>query len=285
MKHLNLVILCVLMSMLASCDDKDEPVNPPQYRISWIYFYHSYQDFEYDSKGRISKFEYHESDPDWIVSYISSYGYPDNDNVISITSEEQFGTDIWSYDEKLYLNQDGTASHATGTAILSNDDGENLMMKNYTMEFRYNSSGQLIKVNTAEKRTNDTGWEEPTALEWCAELEWSDDNLVRYSEYSNPKYPTFTKTFTYLAGETAHYLPIVQGPVMRRYYLPLQYQGVLGKQSVGMVKTMEISSNQSQQTIDFSYDMSASVYNSWVEGYTELRNGKETKYTIGWEEK
>lgn len=285
MKHLNLVILCVLMSMLASCDDKDEPVNPPQYRISWIYFDHSYQDFEYDSKGRISKFEYHESDPDWIVSYISSYSYPDNDNVISITSEEQFGTDIWSYDEKLYLNQDGTASHATGTAILSNDDGEKLMIKNYTMEFRYNSSGQLIKVNTTERRTNDTGWEESTPLEWSAELEWHDNNLVKYSEYSNPAYPTLTKTFSYFGGETAHYLPIVQGPVMRRYYLPLQYHGVLGKQSVGMVKTMEISSNQSQQTIDFSYDMSASIYNSRVEGYTELRNGKETKYTIGWEEK
>lgn len=285
MKHLNLVILCVLMSMLASCDDKDEPVNPPQYRISWIYFDHSYQDFEYDSKGRISKFEYHESDPDWIVSYVSSYSYPENDNVISITSEEQFGTDIWSYDEKLYLNPDGTASHATGTATLRNDDGEKLMVKNYAMEFLYNSSGQLIKVNTAERRTNDTGWEEPTPLEWCAELEWADDNLVRYSEYSNPKYPTFTKTFTYFAGETTHYLPIVQGPVMRRYYLPLQYQGVLGKQSVGMVKTMEISSNQSQQKIDFSYDISTSIYNSRVEGYTELMNGKETKYTIGWEEK
>lgn len=283
MKHLNLVILCVLMSMSASCDDKDEPVNPPQYRISWIYFDHSYHDFEYDSKGRISKFEYHESDPDWIVSYISSYSYPDNDNVISIASEEQFGTDIWSYDEKLYLNQDGTASHAIGIATLRNNDGL-MITKNYTIDFLYNSSQQLIKVNTAEKRTKDTGWEEPTALEWCAELEWTDDNLVRYSEYSNPKHPTLTKTFTYFTGETAHYLPIVQGPVMRRYYLPLQYQGVLGKQSASMVKTMEITSDQREQMVDFSYDISASVYNSWVEGYTELRNGKETKYTIGWEE-
>lgn len=285
MKHLNLVISCVLMSMLASCNDKDEPVNPPQYRISWIYFDHTYQDFYYDSNGRISKFEYHESDPDWIVSYISSYSYPDNDNVISITSEEQFGTDIWSYDEKLYLNPDSTASHASGTATLRNDEGEKLMMKNYTTEFMYNSSGQLIKVSTEEKLTDDTGWEEPNALRWCAELEWQDNNLVRYSEYSDQAYPTFIKTFEYFGGETAHYLPIVQGPVVRRYYLPLQYQGILGKQSIGMVKTMEVTSSQSQQKIEFSYDLSASVYNSWVEGYTELRNGKETKYTIGWEEK
>lgn len=279
MKYLNSIISCILVSLLASCNSNDEPVNPPEYRISWIHFDESYQSFDYNADGYVSKWEYNDTP----FHYTASYSYPESENMILITAEEQIGEDTWSYDEKLYLNPNGTASHAKGIATLKNN-GELLMKKNFTMEFQYNSSGQLIKVNTAEKRTNDTGWEEPTSLEWCAEIEWQDNDLVRYSEYSYPEYPTLAKTFAYFGAETTHYLPIVQGPVVRRYYLPLQYQGVLGKLSVSLVKTMEVTSNQSLQKIDFSYDISASVYNSWIEGYTELKNGKETKYTIGWEE-
>ena len=118
----------------------------------------------------VSTWEYNDTP----FHYTASYSYPESENMILITAEEQIGEDTWSYDEKLYLNPNGTASHAKAIATLKNN-GELLMKKNFTMEFQYNSSGQLIKVNTAEKRTNDTDWEEPTSLEWCAEIEWQDN--------------------------------------------------------------------------------------------------------------
>ena len=217
------------------------------------------------------------------MSVASTFEYREQSNAIEIKSEETFTEkEVWSFDETLYLNPDGTADRAVGTVVLN--FGGSRMTKNYTVDFQYNSSQKLVKLNTAERIVNDYG-QEGSPLEWCAELEWVGNNLVKYTEFSNPDYPMVRKNYEYFGGLTADYLPIVQGCILRRYYLPLQYQGVLGMNSVGMVKRMEVVSNNGDVTTDFSYKISSSIYSSFVEEYTKSRNGRESVYTVGWESK
>ena len=242
----------------------------------------SYQLFEYDASGRISEWKYENSSQKLSDVYQSSYKYLDDEGVILITSEEKYGAEEWRFNEKLFLNQNGTADHVTGNVIMVKD-GERQMMKNYTVGFEYNSRHQLTKVKIVEKPTDDTGWEETSGLEWFIDLEWNDNNLTKHTEYSNPDYPMFTKTIAYFGVETAHYIPIVQGVILRHYYLPLQYQGVFGTQSIGLVRSMTASSNTQEYTSTFSYDIATSIYSSTVEAYYELRRGKEVKYEVVWD--
>lgn len=280
MKSVYFVLLLALAVLIWSCGSNEEPVSPPQYRISWIYADEAYHIFEYDVAGRIVKWDYNGS-PN--MSVASTFEYREQTNTIEIKSEETLTEkDVWSFDETLYLNPDGTADHVVGTVVL-NFDGSR-MIKNYTVDFQYNSSRQLVKLNAAERVVNDYG-QEGSPLEWSAGLEWDGNNLVKYTEFSNPAIPMITKNYEYFGGQTVDYLPIVQGCILRRYYLPLQYQGVLGMNSVGLVKRMEVMSNNGDITTDFSYKMSASIYSSRVEEYTESRNGRESVYTVGWESK
>jgi hypothetical protein len=274
-------LIGILVLPIVSCTGNEDPITPSQYRISWIYSDYSYQLFEYNTSGRISEWKYGDSTEEPFCQ--SKYQYIKDEGAIVITSEEKRGTDIWYFNEKLYLNQNGTGSHATGNVAIMKD-GEWLMMtKNYKADFQYNTSSQLTKVTIVEKRTNDTGWEEPNGLEWFIELDWKENNLVKLVEYSNPTHPSLTKTFTYFDGVTAHYIPNVHSSILRYYYLPLQYQGVFGAQSIGLIKDAFITSEYLNYSSVFSYDISSSIYSPTVEKYSEFINDREIKYTIGWE--
>lgn len=275
--------MSLLGLLTVSCSNNDEPATPPQYRISEIHSDNSLQLFEYNPSGRISAWKYKDLTQHSSDACSATYKYLENEGTIEIHSEEQRGADTWSFNETLYLNPNGTASHATGSVTIMNEDDRLLMKKNYSVDFHYNSLHQLTNINIEEKRTDDNGWEEVNGLEWFIALEWTDNNLTKYSEYSNINKPYLSKTFTYYGGETAHYLPIVQGPILRHYYLPLQYQGLLGSQSVSLVRDMAVSSNSLNYSSTFSYDISASIYSSAIEGYSELTRGKEINYTIVWD--
>ena len=283
-KILHLVLLSLPGLAFVSCDNEEEPqVNPTEYRISWIHSDDSYQLFEYDSSGRISEWKYGESATGQSAIQ-STYEYTSGENVIAIISKEKRGDDTWNFDENLYLDQNGTASHAIGSVIVTRSDGGRLMKKNYTADFKYNSSAQLAGIKIVEKLADDSGWEETNGLELQVVLEWAGgNNLVKYSEFSNPEHPIITRAFTYYGGESAHNMPVVQGPILRPYYLPLQYQGILGRQSVGLVKEMTAASNDRSFVTTFSYDISTSVYSSIVESYSASRDSKETTFTLGWD--
>ena len=284
-KCLHFALMSVLVFLIVSCSNNDDPVTPPQYRISRICSDNLLQLFEYDASGRISEWKYEDLTQDRSDTYNSTYRYSGEEGVIEINSTEQRGDETWSFNERLYLNQDGTASHATGNVTILGNGEWLLMKKNYLVSFHYNSSHQLTKIDVEEKRTNDTGWEESGGLQWFIEMEWDENNLITYSEYSNRDYPMFSKTFTYYEGDTAHYIPIMQGPILRHYYLPLQYQGLFGPQSVGLVKEASFSSNFLNHSTTFSYDLSVSVYNSVVEKYSEFVRGAEVECTITWDRK
>lgn len=276
MKKYHLALACYAIArIIASCtNSKNEPINPQEYRISSITSDDTHELFNYNTSGQISKWEYKEPK----ASFKASYSYIEEENAIAIASEEKDGgTRI--FDEKLYLNEKGNAVHAKGTAMIKLGNGEQ-MIKNYTVDFLYNSSCQLTKVNIVEMSTNETGMEASNALEWTAELEWADNNLIQYEEYSNPEHPMIMKEYNYFGPLKVLYMPIVQGCIVRSYYLPLQYQGILGKQSESLVKNMTVHS-----TTHFSYDIGTTIYTSNVERYTEIRNDKETIYTVKWEPK
>lgn len=215
--------------------------------------------------------------------YNSTYKYFEEEGMIEISSEEKRGANIRVFNERLFLNQNGTASHATGSVTVLKEGEYLLMKKNYSVEFHYNSSRQLINIGIVEKLTDDTGWEEANGLGWFIELEWKENNLTKYSEYSNINKAIFSRTFTYYGVGAIHYMPIVQGPILRHYYLPLQYQGLLGAQSVSPVKDMRDTSNSTTYSSTFSYDIATTIYISVIEGYSEHINGKEIKYTIAWD--
>ena len=280
MKSVYFALLLAFAVLTWSCGTNEEPVTPPQYRISWIYSDEAYQIFEYDAAGRIVKWDYK---AEANMSVASTFEYQEDTKSIKIKSEENLtDKDVWTFDETLYLNPDGTASRAEGTVILSTDGSR--MTKNYTADFKYNSSRQLTKINTSEAVVNDYG-QTGMPLDWAVELAWKDNNLVKYTEYSNPDYPMIIREYEYFGGQTADYFPVVQGCIFRRFYLPLQYQGVLGANSVGMVKKMETAQVGGNFATEFSYKISTSVYNSTVEEYTQSRNGREIVYTLAWEPK
>ena len=282
-KYLYFALMGILGLLFVSCNNSDEPVTPSLYRISCIHSDSSHQLFEYDSSGRISEWKYRDSAENPLDKYNSTYKYFEEEGLIEISSEEKRGDDTWVFNEKLYRNHNGTASHATGNVTIWKDGEFLLMKKNYTVEFHYNSSSQLTNIGIVEKRTDDAGWEEANGLEWFIELEWKENNLMKHIEYSNIDYPYVCRTFAYYGGETADYMPIVPGPILRHYYLPLQYQGVFGPQSVCLVKDITTSSYSTTYSSTFTYDMSASIHSSAIDGYSEFRNGKEIKYTILWD--
>lgn len=281
MKCFPLAISIAIAMLTVSCHEKeDAPSLSKQYHIRWITTDNSAQIFEYDNSELLSQWELQE---DQSVLYKSSYTYPsDGDKRIAIVAEERRSDDdVWLFNENLFLNPDGTAIRAVGTAVLKSGAGQ--MMKNYTVDFHYNNSQLLTKVDITERRTDGAGWEEPNALEWSADLEWNDGNLTKYTEYSNPDHPMTAISYTYFGGSSVDYLPIVQRPILRSYYLPLQYSGVFGKMSTDMVKTCETTSNGLQRTSTFSYDISTSIENSMIEAYTHNQDNKELKYEVIWE--
>lgn len=281
MKRFHLAISIAIAMLTVSCHEKEDvPSLSKQYHIKWITSDNSAQIFEYDNSELLSQWELHE---DQSVIYKSSYTYPsDGDKRIAIVAEERrSGNDVWLFNEDLYLNPDGTAIRAVGTAVLKSGTGQ--MMKNYTVDFHYNTSKQLTKVDIAERRTDGAGWEEPNSLKWSADLEWNDGNLSKYTEYSSPGHPMIAISYTYFGGASVDYMPIVQRPILRSYYLPLQYSGVFGKMSTDMVKTCETTSNGLQRTSTFSYHIGTSIKYSMIEAYNQLQDGKELEYEVIWE--
>lgn len=294
MNSYHVAISCALVLLTASCHGKEEePVAvPPQYRISCIQSETSTQSFEYNAAGQVTEMEINLSSPSSSFQDKSSYLYPEGGNLIEIVSEETtinedllYSEEIWHFEEKLFLGQNGIADHASGNVVIRQDD-RIIMMKNYNVDFHYNSSQQLTKIDIAEKRTDETGWEEPNALKWSVDLEWTDGNLTKYSEYTNPEHPMVTISYSYFGGSAIDYLPVLQ-PILRHFYLPLQYQGIFGTQAVNLLKEKEIINfgETKGSVYRYSYDLSTSIYDSKVEGYTEYGSNKESEYTVSWEKK
>ena len=271
----------VTLLLLASCGSGDELVGIQKLRPSFIYSDNYSEVFGYDSEGRVSAWTVRYSQDDLGDRAVCTYAYPDDD-VIAIESDEKRGSQRWMFSERLSLGSDGTAVRATGNVKIY--EGSDLMMqKNYTTEFTYSPDKELIGLTIAEKRTDGAGWEESDALTWHIDLEWADGNLIKHTEYTNREHPITTHTYSYYGGETAHYKPILQSPVLRLSYTPLMYAGVFGHQSVSLLKEATLTDRWTEYTEAYAASRSLASTQAAGEEYTCTTNNSETKYVVGWD--
>lgn len=271
----------VTLLLLASCGSSEEPVSIRKLRPSFIYSDNYCQVFDYDSEGRVAEWEVRYSQDDSGDRGVCTYAYSDDD-VIVIESDETRGSHRWLFSERLSLGPDGTADCATGNVRIY-EGPDMIMQKNYTTEFTYSPDKELVGLTIAEKRTDGAGWEEPNALTWYIDLEWADGNLIKHTEYTNREHPTVTYTYSYYGGETVHYKPILQWPVLRLFYTPLIYQGRLGHQSVRLLKEATLTDRFTEYSESYAYSLSVSSIQSDVNEYTRTTNSSETKYVVGWD--
>ncbi len=274
------IIFVFLGMLMVSCSKNDDPILPSsQYKISFIYSDETTQLFDYDSEDNIKEWQYIETKSSQLIAD-ASYNYEADGSSISIAAEEVYVGKKWVFEEVLYLNVDGTAKSAEGTAgLYCVEDNSLLMKKSYSVIFNYNVAKQLTSIRIVEKRIIEHG-DDPYPLKNNIDFEWSDNNLIESREYLNPTSPLKVCEYTYYDGAGVDFAPIIHYPILRAYYKPLQYQGRFGSQPKGLVRKSTIDNNYST---DYYYNLGNST-NSIVEGYIEkLPSGRETQYTIGWE--
>lgn len=275
--------LIAMPLLFAACDKTEEPRPAKSYRISWIAesgAAAAYQVYEYTADGRVSEWKYSDGDS----RCMADYQYR-SENEIDISAEENIGDERRLYSEKMQI-ADGLAHHAEGTFRMFSGD-KLTIQKRYTADFSYTADRHLAGISIAEwvidSEGNDLG---KTPLCWTVTLNWDPDgNLQRYAEYTDPARPMLDVFYTYYGGETVAHLPILQSPILRRYYLPLQYYGYLGHQSKSLLQ--KASCTTPSGTIDYtynSYDLSASSLSSWVESYTVATASSTRDFYIAWED-
>lgn len=271
--------------MLSSCDKgeniEEDKIDHKQIRLAFIESeedHQAHQVFKYNKDGLISEWNYNFTS----TNITSSFEYNEDGSVITISSEEKSSLRMMFFNETLYLNPNGTACHAEGKVTLYESDYP--LMKNYTVDFQYDSSNRLILIKISEKRTDFTGREESYPLKWHVEIDWNGDNIEKYSEwYSTTSRLAYVAAYTYYDGDLPNYKPI-QEPILRFFYIPLQYQGVLGQQSKSLIKTKTASNPPGSDRVkEYSYDFSVSPNDSKVDKYYEIFLGKETEFTMGWQ--
>lgn len=290
------VLLFLLPVLMCSCDEKKEPVLHNSYRISHIECdQDNYRQIcEYNEKGLVSKWEEQYDDPEGKVGITSSYEYSDDNKIIKISSDELlFVGHRRVFSETLYLNANGTAQRAEGSVVIYHSQPDYELSKLYTVEFQYDSLNQLTDISISEKRSDFAGQEEQKSLDWFVEIGWNEGNMSEYSEYYTSvkgRYLMAKTTYSYYGNNFVDYKPILNKPILRYFYLPLQYQGMLGKQSYCLVKRETISETylgeeKSSYNLDYSYDISTSIHDSRIESFNCVRSydGEDLKYVVGWE--
>lgn len=305
MNKLLIILFLTLPILLFSCDDKKEPALRNSYRISGIKCdKDNYrQTFEYYENGLIKRWGEHYGDNWDKIDIESTFKYDDDNNIIISKSDEFLSGTRRLFSDTLFLDDKGLALRAKGEVVIyhdyKNDDDHGYMIqKAYTADFKYDSLNQLIYIGTSEKHSDFPGWEEQKSLDWCVEMEWEDGNLAESgSYYSSPsRRPMSKTTYSYYGGNSIEYFPILQTSKLRYFYLPLQYQGVFGKQSDDLVKAITFTDygyngeTTGSFTDKYSYDISTSIHDSQIEAFSIIYQdkedeGQEYKYIVSWEPK
>lgn len=283
-KILSTLVIGILL-LLTSCADHETP-DPiiTQYRLVFLYGDDCTQIYTYDKNGLIGEWSYVDTKTDSNLCK-STYQYAEDGSFIVISSEEdRGGGQKWLFDETLYLNPDGTAKTASGTVVLDFvDELITDVKKNYVTEFQYDGAGRLIRIQIEEK--TDGALESAKPLDWNVQLVWDDDKLMEYAENYASGRSIARRNFSYYDGLSVDYPIFMQTPMLRHYYTPLLYQGVLGYQSPCLVKSIGYTDNDVTYTDKFSYTFSTSSTSTRVEEAVKLVDDREIKYVVGWENK
>lgn len=281
MKRLFLSLPMLLIMVLTSCSEKEDPTPEPAApeRLAAISGDNQTVEFFYDNFGNVTRWT-RNCDGDRTQA---NYNYSISGAIILRTLRTYKSDPVYKtlHDEIMYLNGDGLAEYTEGTYILYHDM-EPEMKKRFHTDFIYNDLGQLITIRFSEWRQDGDGWED-TPWTWENSLEWEAGNIVRYTEYLGNSKPSNEYQYTYYGGITVTVNPVVF-PIIRPEYTPLQLAGYLGRQSREQVKEVIITEMSGNTQIEkYSYDFSVSLKDTRVESFTKTVNdGVEKTFSVLW---
>lgn len=275
--------------MIASCSNTEEPTLEPEQaiRISSIVSDNESQEYSYDGDGRIKTWNYSYLSSYSSSDYAAEYNYP-SAGIINIKAIETVlishnQTDKRIFEESLHLSSEGTALYGEGTCSVIKDSALELRKK-YRYEYKYDESKQLTSIEISEWVIDHEG-NVLSKTPWTYEnrLYWNNGNLEKYVDYLGSNNPYQTIEYTYWPNTTATYVPVVF-PVIRSYYIPLQYNGIFGKRPAALVSQATTTwQDGATSTSKYSYTFGISALASWITAYSiETGNRPETEYTVTW---
>lgn len=286
MRHLHsFLLLPATLMILSSCDNSDEPEQTPEpaKHISSIISDNESQEYSYYENGRAKTWSYSYHSTQSSSDYTAEYDYPST-GIINIKATEKVlfaytnQTDEFIYDELLHLSPAGTALYCEGTWTYLNNSSFR-MKKKYRCDYNYDASEQLTSIEVSEwiiDHDDNVLSKTPWIYEY--KLYWNNGNIENFIDSQDN-----TVEYTYMSGTTAADSPVVF-PVIRSYYMPLNYSGIFGKRPLELVsKTTTLWHDGAKSAIKYSYTFGISTSESRIEAYgTSVNNGPETEYIVTW---
>lgn len=271
----------LLVSLIFVSCSNDEPEPEPFMQIASITNGGGYisQQFSYDSYGRIVTYRNMYSAE--IVTV--EYEYV-SDNLIKITTKDvNFDQNgiydlVRTYQDNLYL-ENGRAACCEGILCQTEQD-KTTIEKKYRHEFSYTSSNLLNVVKWTEWNKEGDGWAEDNTWTWENFYYWDNGNLVKIEDFNGNSYPSVTYTINYT--DVAGVQNVVPIPMNRYQYIPLQFKGIFGAQSVSLISEVHRDDSLDETTsTSYRYEFAGSR----ITKYQESRdNGMAETYSVLWNE-
>lgn len=237
------------------------------------------QKFSYDSYGRIVT--YRNMYPTETVTV--KYEYV-SDNLIKITTKDvNFDRNgiydlVRTYQDNLYL-ENGRADYCEGIFCQKEQD-KTTIEKKYRHEFSYTSGNLLNVVKWTEWNKRGDGWEDDNPWTWENYYYWENGNLVKIEDFNGNSYPSVTYTINYTdIAEVQNVVPI---PMGRYQYIPLQFKGIFGANSVSLISAIHRDDSLNGITsTSYRYEFAGSR----ITQYQESRNNEmEETFSVFWSE-
>lgn len=224
----------LLISLIFVSCGNDEPEYETFMQIASITNEGEYisQQFSYDSYGRVVT--YRSMYPTETVTV--EYEYV-SDNLIKITTKDiNFDRNgiydlVRTYQDNLHL-ENGRATYCEGRFCQIEQDKTSIEKK-YRHDFSYTLSNLLNVVKWTEWNKEGDNWAEDKPWTWENFYYWDNGNLVKVEDFNGNSYPSVTYTFNYT--DVTGVQNIVPIPMGRLQYIPLQFKGIFGAQSVGLI--------------------------------------------------
>lgn len=124
------------------------------------------------------------------------------------------------------------------------------------------------------------GWAEDKPWSWENFYCWDNGNLVKIEDFNGNSYPsvTFTINYTDIAG-VQNVIPI---PMGRYQYIPLQFKGIFGEQSVSLISEVHRDDTLNGITsTSYRYKFAGSL----ISQYQKFsNNGMTETFSVFWTE-
>lgn len=237
---------------LLSCSDSDEPKPSATVRLESITsddYSGDDQYFVYDENGRITQWSYKDSDNEFTAAY--SYPSESEIEVLSVFSS-QYTTRTFTESIRL---ENGRAVASDGTWEVVTSDGLGDINKTYRLEYGYDDSSHLVSIFHSEvvgigDNISESAWNKP--WEWTDYLIWEDGNLKSFQEAYGAQYTKYVTEYSYSQEKAER--PVIYPLVIFDYHIPLQMQGVFGRNPKDLIETSVKSDRDGNEVVKESYD-------------------------------